>query len=77
MVAGVGGKIRSVGAEGRARNCEAMVAEKSSMAPRSSAALKQAGGGCPLPSTVRTGNALKVRFSDTLGQEPEIELGLV
>jgi hypothetical protein len=27
--------------------------------------------------TVRTGNALKVRFSATLGEEPEVEVGLV
>jgi hypothetical protein len=30
-----------------------------------------------LPSTVRTDNAPKVRFSATLGQEPEIEVALV
>ena len=28
------------------------------------------------PYTVRTDNALKVRFSATLGEEPEIEVGL-
>ncbi len=29
------------------------------------------------PSTVRTDNALKVRFSVTLGEEPEVEVVLV
>ena len=29
------------------------------------------------PCTVRTDNALKVRFSATLGEEPEVEVGLV
>jgi hypothetical protein len=28
-------------------------------------------------STVRTGNHLKVRFTATVGQEPELELALV
>ena len=31
----------------------------------------------PPPLTVRTDNALKVRFSAMLGEEPEIELALV
>ncbi len=31
----------------------------------------------PLPGVIRTNNAPKVRFSATLGKEPEIELGLV
>jgi hypothetical protein len=30
-----------------------------------------------LPSTVRTDNTLKVRFSATLGQGPEVEVTLV
>jgi hypothetical protein len=29
------------------------------------------------PYTVRTDDALKVRFSATLGEEPEVEVGLV
>jgi len=37
----------------------------------------QAVGSTHLPPTVRTDNAPKFRFSDTLGQEPEIELALV
>ncbi len=32
---------------------------------------------CSLPSAVRTDSAPKVRFSATLGEEPEVELGLV
>jgi len=31
----------------------------------------------PSPITVPTSNALKVRFSATLGQEPEVELALI
>jgi hypothetical protein len=30
-----------------------------------------------LPLTARTNNTIKVRFSATLGQEPEIKLALV
>ncbi|MBA4116120.1 MAG: hypothetical protein H0X71_06710 [Rubrobacter sp.] len=29
------------------------------------------------PSTVRTDNALKIRFSATVGEDPDIELALV
>ena len=42
--------------------------------PNQNAALHLVGG--PL-STVRTDNAPKVRFSATLGKEPEVELALV
>jgi hypothetical protein len=37
----------------------------------------QAAGSTHLPSTVRTDNALKVRFSATLGEEDEVEVALV
>jgi len=30
-----------------------------------------------LPHTLRTYNALKIRFSATLGEEPEIEVGFI
>jgi hypothetical protein len=29
------------------------------------------------PSTVRTGNTLRIRFSATLGEEPEVEVAVV
>ena len=31
---------------------------------------------CTSPYTIRTDNAPKVRFSATLGEEPEVEVGL-
>ena len=37
----------------------------------------QAVGSAHLPYTVRTDNAPKVRFSATLGEEPEVEVVLV
>ncbi len=37
----------------------------------------QAVGRTHSPYTVRTYNALKVRFSATLGEEPEVEVTLV
>jgi hypothetical protein len=38
----------------------------------------QAVGSTHLPSyTVRTGDALKIRFTATLGKEPEVGVGLV
>ncbi|CAA9444792.1 MAG: hypothetical protein AVDCRST_MAG14-291 [uncultured Rubrobacteraceae bacterium] len=39
--------------------------------------LGRGAGSYHLPSTVRTDNALRVRFSATLGQEPEVELKLL
>ena len=36
----------------------------------------QAMGSALLPYTVRTGNALKVRFWATVGEEPEVEVAL-
>jgi ABC-type multidrug transport system ATPase subunit len=41
------------------------------------ATLQEPDEGSIRPYTVRTDNALKVRFSATLGQEPEIELALI
>jgi hypothetical protein len=39
--------------------------------------LAQAGAASTSPSTVRTYDAPKVRFSATVGEEPEVEVTLV
>ena len=39
--------------------------------------LAQAGAASTSPSTVRTDDTLKVCFSATLGEEPEVEVALI